>query len=161
LRVPSSRWPPIPATLALRREQIRLQVALITPLPHIKGYAAPESKAAAEQARLLIEKAEALGESPSDPLLVFSVRFAIWSASYIAFIGDEMRELAVQVPGACREGGDPSPANDRAWRYGHFFDAYGRYRDRTSTSRSRYRALRSCPASSAGDALAWTPGLHS
>ena len=38
------------ATPALRREQIKLQVALITPLMHVKGYAAPETKAAAEQA---------------------------------------------------------------------------------------------------------------
>jgi hypothetical protein len=35
-------------TPALRREQIKLQVALITPLIHVKGYAAPESKAAIE-----------------------------------------------------------------------------------------------------------------
>src|SRR6516165_8107660 len=54
----------LPATPALRREQIRLQVALITPLMHVKGYAAPETKTAAERARLLIEQAEALGEPP-------------------------------------------------------------------------------------------------
>ena len=60
----------LPATPALRREQIKLQVALIAPLGHVKGYAAPETRAAAEQARLLIEQAEALGESPEDPLLL-------------------------------------------------------------------------------------------
>ena len=37
----------LPGTPALRREQIKLQVALITPLIHVKGYAAPETKAAA------------------------------------------------------------------------------------------------------------------
>jgi len=42
----------LPPTPALRREQIELQVALITPLLHVKGYAAPETKAAVEQARL-------------------------------------------------------------------------------------------------------------
>jgi predicted ATPase len=51
----------LPATPALRREQIKLQVALITPLIHIKGYSAPETKAAAERAHLLIEQAERLG----------------------------------------------------------------------------------------------------
>jgi predicted ATPase len=50
------------ATPALRREEIKLQVALITPLLHVSGYAAPETRAAVERARLLIEKAEALGE---------------------------------------------------------------------------------------------------
>ena len=34
----------LPATPALRREQIKLQVALITPLIHVKGYAAPETQ---------------------------------------------------------------------------------------------------------------------
>ena len=52
----------LPATSALRREQIKLQVALITPLFAVKGYGAPETKAAVEQARLLIEQAEAHGE---------------------------------------------------------------------------------------------------
>jgi hypothetical protein len=65
----------LPGTPALRHEQIKLQVAVITPLVHVKGYAARETKAAAEQARLLIEKAEALGEPPEDPLLLFSVLY--------------------------------------------------------------------------------------
>ncbi len=34
----------LPGTPALRREQIKLQVALITPLIHVKGYAAPETR---------------------------------------------------------------------------------------------------------------------
>ena len=54
----------LPGTAALRREQIKLQVALMTPLMHIKGYGATETKAAAEQARSLIEQTEALGEPP-------------------------------------------------------------------------------------------------
>ena len=53
----------LPGTPALRRKQIELQVALITPLLHVKGYAAPETKAAVERARLLIDQAEALGKS--------------------------------------------------------------------------------------------------
>jgi predicted ATPase len=57
----------LPATPALRREQIKLQVALITPVIHVKGYAAHETKAVVEQARLLIEQAEAIGEPPKSP----------------------------------------------------------------------------------------------
>jgi predicted ATPase len=56
----------LPPTTAQRREQIKLQVALINPLSHIKGYCAPETKSATERARLLIEQAEALGEPPDD-----------------------------------------------------------------------------------------------
>jgi predicted ATPase len=80
----------------LRREEIKLQVALITPLIHVKGYSAPETKAAEERARLLIEQAEALGEPPEDPLLLLSVLYGFWVASYVAFNGDVMRERAAQ-----------------------------------------------------------------
>ena len=86
----------LPATSALRREEIKLQVALINALMHVKGFAAPETKAAVEQARLLIEQAEALGEPPEDPLLLFSVLFGFWIASFVAFDGDVVRELAAQ-----------------------------------------------------------------
>ena len=65
----------LPGTPARRREEIKLQVALITPLLHVSGYATPETRAAVERARLLIEQAEALGEPPEDPLLLFSVLY--------------------------------------------------------------------------------------
>ena len=84
------------ATPELRREQIKLQVALITPLVHVKGWAAPETKAAAERARWLIEQAESLGEPSEDPLLLFSVLYIFWAVNYLAFNGDAMRELAAQ-----------------------------------------------------------------
>ena len=87
----------LPATPALRRQQIKLQVALITPVIHIKGHAAPETKAAAERARLLIEQAEALGEAPDDPLLIFSVLYGLWATNAVAFNGDALRELAMQL----------------------------------------------------------------
>ena len=77
----------LPGSAALRREQIKLQVAVLTPLIHVKGHAAPETKAAAEQARLLIEQAEAIGEPPEDPLLLFSLLYAFWVASFVAFRG--------------------------------------------------------------------------
>jgi class 3 adenylate cyclase/predicted ATPase len=97
------------ATPALRREQINLQVALITPLIHVKGYAAPETKAATEQARLLIEQAEALGEPLDDPLLLFSVLYGFWVASYVAFNGDVMRELAAQFLALAERQGTTAP----------------------------------------------------
>jgi class 3 adenylate cyclase/predicted ATPase len=86
----------LPATPALRREQIKLQVALINTLFHVKGYAAPETKAAVERARVLIEQSEALGEPPEDPLLLFSVLYGFWVANLVASNGDVMRELAAQ-----------------------------------------------------------------
>jgi len=86
----------LPATPALRREEIKLQVALISPLFPVQGYGAQETKAAVERARLLIEQAEALGEPPEDPLLLFSVLYGIWVANYVASNCDVGLELAVQ-----------------------------------------------------------------
>jgi class 3 adenylate cyclase/predicted ATPase len=86
----------LPGTPALRREEIKLQVELITPLLHVRGYAAPETRAAVERARLLIERAAVLGEHPEDPLSLFSVLYGLWVANLVAFNGDVMRELAIQ-----------------------------------------------------------------
>ena len=86
----------LPASPALRREQIKLQVALANALMHTKGYAAPDTKAALERAHTFIERAEALGEPAEDPLLLFSVLYGFWIANFVAFNGDAMRELAAQ-----------------------------------------------------------------
>ena len=45
---------------------------------------------------MLIEQAEALGEPPDDPLLLFSVLFGFWVANLVAFNGDAALELAAQ-----------------------------------------------------------------
>jgi class 3 adenylate cyclase/predicted ATPase len=99
----------LPSTPALRREEIKLQVALITPLIHVKGYAAPETRVAVERARLLIEQGEALGEPPEDPLLLFSVLWGFWVANYVAFKGDVVRELAAQFLALAEKQGTTAP----------------------------------------------------
>ena len=118
-----------------------------------KGYAAPETKAAVERARLLIEQAEALGEPPEDPLLLFSVLYGFWVANFVAFNGDVMRELAAQFLALAEKQGATVPLMIGHRLMGYFLAAYGRHRGRPSPSRSRDRALRSCRASSAGDAF--------
>jgi class 3 adenylate cyclase len=86
-----------PGTRVLRREQIKLQVGLMNALQQTKGQAAPETTAAAERAHQLIENANALGEPPEDPLLLFSVLWGFWVANYVAFNGDVVRELASEL----------------------------------------------------------------
>jgi len=86
----------LPATPALRREQIELQVAIIGPLGHVKGLSSAEVKAAIERARVLIEEAEALGEAPENPLLLYSVLYGTWVANAAAFNGDALLTLAAQ-----------------------------------------------------------------
>ena len=102
------------ATPALRREQIELQVAVIAPLMWVKGHSSPEAKAATERARVLIEQAEALGEPPENPLLLYSVLFGIWLANAAAFNGDALRTLAAQFLALAEKQGSDCSAHDRA-----------------------------------------------
>jgi predicted ATPase/DNA-binding response OmpR family regulator len=83
-------------TAEVRRQQIELQVALANALMHVKGYASPATAAAFDRARAYIEQAEALGEAPDDPLLLFAVIYGFWVRNYVAFDGDALRGLAAQ-----------------------------------------------------------------
>ena len=76
----------LPATPALRREAIKLQVAFATVLFHVKGYTAPQTIAAFERADAMIEQSEALGERSDgeDALLRFSVLYGQWTGNHSA-----------------------------------------------------------------------------
>jgi hypothetical protein len=99
----------LPATPVLRREEIKLQIELITPTMHVKGYAAPETKAAVARANLLIKQAEILGEPIEDPLLLFSVLYGFWIANYLASNGELAREHAAQFLTLAEKQGPPGP----------------------------------------------------
>jgi class 3 adenylate cyclase/predicted ATPase len=99
----------LPTTPALRGEQIKFQVALANAMMHTKGYAAPETKASLDQARVFIERAEELGDSPKDPLLLFSVLYGFWVANYVAFNGDICCELAGQFLARAEKQGGTVP----------------------------------------------------
>jgi predicted ATPase len=99
----------LPGSRALRSQQIKLQNALITPLIHVKGYAAPETKVAIEQARLFIQRAEALEETPEDPLILFSVLYAFFAANIVGFKGDVVRQLAAQFLALAEKQGTTTP----------------------------------------------------
>jgi tetratricopeptide (TPR) repeat protein len=97
------------ATPALRGEQIKHQVALANAVMHVRGYAAPETKAAVEQARIFIQRAEELAEHPNDPLLLFSVLYSIWAVNGLAFNGDALRELAAEFLSLAEKQGTTAP----------------------------------------------------
>jgi class 3 adenylate cyclase len=99
----------LPQTPVLRRQQLRLQIALANALMQIKGYAAPEPKAAFEQARLFMERGEALGEVPEDPLLLFSFLWGVWSGNYVKFHGEAIKSLASQVMALAERQGTATP----------------------------------------------------
>jgi predicted ATPase len=99
----------LPATPTLRTEEIRIQVRLTNALMHAKGYAASETKASVERARTLIDRAESLGEPPDDPLVLFSVLYGFWVASYISFNGDTLHDLAAQFLTLAEKQGSTGP----------------------------------------------------
>jgi predicted ATPase len=86
----------LPTTQALRREEIKLQLALIQPLHHTKGYTARETIDAVERARMLIERSQDLGDPLADRLQLFSVLYGSFAANFVAFNGDVVRGLAEQ-----------------------------------------------------------------
>ncbi len=99
----------LPAAPALRRDQIQLQLDLSNALIHTKGHASPETKAAFDRARSLIEHAAALGEAPEDPLVAYSVLYGFWVANRMAFNGPAMLELAAQFQALARAEGARVP----------------------------------------------------
>jgi predicted ATPase len=99
----------LPATPDLRREQIRLQVGLAQALMHSKGYAAAETKQAFEQARIFMERGEALGEPAEDPLALFWVLYGFWAVNYVAFNETVVPDLAEQFLALARKQGGTVP----------------------------------------------------
>ena len=75
----------LPVTPALRRDQIMVQVGLANALYHTKGVAAVETRAAFDQARVMIEQAEGLGEHIEDPLLLYSVLYGFFIPKFMSF----------------------------------------------------------------------------
>jgi predicted ATPase len=99
----------LPATPVLRRDQIKFQVALTNALMHTKGYASSETRASLDRAHLYIERAEALGEPPEDPLLLFSALYGFWLANIVAFNGDVVRDLAAEFLALAEKQGTTVP----------------------------------------------------
>jgi predicted ATPase len=126
----------LPKTPASRREQIKIQVALISPLIHVKGFAAPETKTAVEKAKLLIEEADKFGEHVEDPLLLFTVLYGLWIGHYVAFDGDVVRKLAEQFLALAQKQAEAVPVmiGHRAMGHallltGHFVKSRARYNE--------------------------------
>jgi predicted ATPase len=57
----------------------------------------------------LIENAEARGEPPEDPLLVFSVLYTVWTSNYVASNGDAVRDLSAQFLALAEKHGATEP----------------------------------------------------
>jgi predicted ATPase len=80
----------LPDTPALRREQIKFQVALANALMHANGYAASNTKESLNQARLLIERAEKIGEPVRvvrlESCCAHTVRYRVGELYFLHFV---------------------------------------------------------------------------
>ena len=99
----------LPMNSTLRREHIKYQLSLIPPLINIRGHAAPETQEATLRARFLIEQSEALGDHPDDPLLLFTVLYSSWVATFVEINGDACRNLAAQFLALAKKDGTAAP----------------------------------------------------
>ena len=97
-----------------------------------------------ERAHQLIEQAEALGEPPEDPLLLFSVLYGFWVANYVAFNGEEVRELAAQFLALAESNGTTAPLMIGHRLMGISLLYTGDIAEGRGALRSGDRALRSC-----------------
>ena len=94
----------------MRREQIKLQVGLSYALMQTKGYGASETKAALEQARVLIQRTGRLGRpAPSDPLALFSILYGVWVWNFAAFDSLATLDLAGQFLTLARQRDETFP----------------------------------------------------
>ena len=73
----------LPATRAIRREKMKLQIALASTLYHVKGVSSPEAVKAYDRAIAMMDEAERLGEQPEDPLAYFAAGFGFWVTSHV------------------------------------------------------------------------------
>ena len=99
----------LPSTPARRQAQMKLQTTLIAPFIHIKGYAAPETKAAVERSNLLIEQAEAIGEPPEDRLLLFLVLYGYCATTAVAGNVQGYRDVADRILALAEKQEDLAP----------------------------------------------------
>ena len=145
----------LPGESRQRRVQIDLQVGLAKALMYTRGFASPETKAAFEQTRLFVERAEASGESLDDPLVVFSVLFGFFWANFVAFNADAVREVAEECLSLARKHGGVIPLVIGAWLAWRRIGRVRRFPGRPGPSRSRGGAVRSRGAQSAAFDKIW------
>ena len=110
------------AGASARRDQ--LQVAVITPLMLTKGHAAPETKAATEHARLLIERAEAL-ERPQKTHCCCSPSSTVSGSRLCRVQRRRTSRACGSIPRARRNARSDGPAHGRPSSRGYFVLVYG------------------------------------
>ena len=101
----------LPTTPALRREEIKLQVALITPLIHVKGYAAPGNQGGRRARTSADRTSRGDWRSPRRPTAAVLGPFWSFGVHNVAFNGEVVRELAARFLTLAEKRGDERSAS--------------------------------------------------
>ena len=99
----------LPDSSAVRRQQVKIQVGLVNAVMHAHGHGTRETREALDQARLFIQRAEALGEPLDDPLVLFSILYGFWVANFVAFDGVAIRGLSADFLDLANKQSAPVP----------------------------------------------------
>ena len=131
----------LPGSPALRRKEIELQVALIVPLIHVKGQAAPEIEGGRRAGSLANRTSRSVRRACRRPSAL--VRGALWHLGRERWgvqWGCRARACGA-VPDARRKTGSASPARGWAPYYGCFFNVYRQSGRESRSLQSSSRAL--------------------
>ena len=119
-REPSPRSRRLPATPALRREQIKLQVALANALILTsKAMLQPETKASVENAHSVDRTSRSAGRTARRPAAVVFGPVRLLGANFSHFNGEAVRDLATQFLALAEKQRTTGPAYGWASPYGH------------------------------------------
>ena len=113
----------LPATPALRREADQASGRAYNPAHPRQRLCGAGNEGGCGASTSLIERAEALGEPPEDPLLLFSVLYGFWVANYRGVRWRRHARPCGAVHGTRREARGDSPTDGRASSHGNFFTA--------------------------------------
>ena len=114
----------LPSSPALRRQEITFQVALANALMHTKGYAASETRSAFDQARLLIERAEAFGENSRGPVTAIFYPLRLLGREFCRVQRRGFAKTCCAISGARRKASRFGPNRYRASPSGQFLSSY-------------------------------------
>jgi hypothetical protein len=143
----------LPTTPPLRREQINLQVSLITPLMHVKGYSHPDAKGSCGAGACADRTSGGTRRASRRPLAAVFGPLGPLHSEHCGVQRQCRSRTCGTVLSARRKTRGNRPAHDRASHEGVFVAIFEGLCGKPGALRSGSRALRSGQASAAGDAF--------
>ena len=143
----------LPATPALRREEIKLQVGLANALMYTQRPRSGGDKSGVRSRPHTDRKSGSIRRARRRPALAVLCALRLLHPEVYCIRRRRCTHACDAIPYASGEAENDGPSHDRASPARQFLAGYRRLRRGTSPSRSSFSAVRSCRASSAGNAI--------